>query len=78
MDSIEVMVEELNEYCERSLSVVHYSSWEVHSYHSGTLFVVQEINDSKKHIPKQDTFEEVIYEAYDLMLEDIKLKKESE
>ena len=76
MDAIEVMIEELNKYCDESLSITHYSkSWEVHSYHSGTLFSVQEINDSKKHIPKQDTFEEVIYEAYDLMLEDIERNK---
>ena len=75
MDAIEVMVEKLNEYCKGSLSITHYVDWEIHSYHSGTLFAAQEIDDLKKHIPKQDTFEEVIYEAYDLMLEDIERNK---
>ena len=59
---IEEMVEELNNYCEGSLSIIsYYGGWEVHSYEEETPF------QSGKNFVWGETFKEAITKAYKIM-----------
>ena len=61
--NLEEMIEELNDYCERSLSITHYSNWAISSYKDGTLFNLgAEIRGF--------TVLEVVVKAYYLMKKD--------
>ena len=69
MKTLEEMIEELNEYCDMSLSITHYTRWAITSYHDDTLF-------SKGSEVRGITILEAITKAYNLMKKDKENKDE--
>lgn len=53
-------IEKLNKECKKSLSICHYTRWEVHSYQNNSLLCME------KHYPffEADTLKETIDMAY--------------
>jgi len=71
--SLEDKINELNEYCEHSLSITCYTNgWEISSYKHNTLFNINREYYQKFRYPRGKTIEEVVNKAYKLMLEDMR------
>lgn len=66
---IEEMVDEINEYCQESLSFIKYSTgWECHSYRQGTLFCIE--NKERGIVASKGNFARVVRLAYNEMVKD--------
>ena len=64
-------INELNEYCGRSLSITSYGKgWEISSYKSGALFSIDGEYYQRHKYPTGKTLEEVIDRAYELLKKD--------
>ena len=71
--SLEDKINELNEYCKRSLSITYYAKhWEISSYRRDTLLNFRREYYQKFRHPMGETIEEVVNKAYNLMIEDMK------
>ena len=67
--SLEEMIEELNDYCKRSITIISYSNWSLTSYQDDTLFC-------KGEGVRGFTVFEVVVKAYYLMKKDKENKDE--
>jgi hypothetical protein len=59
--SLDKKIELINKYCKETLSITHYSEWELSSYGKGTLFY--------EDIVKGKTIKDVVNKAYNIFKE---------